>query len=64
MATKVAAGISDLAAIDPADYRYFTEQTWPALFARLRAEDSVHYCTEGMFAPYWSVTRYKDIVHV
>jgi cytochrome P450 len=64
MATKVAAETSDLAAIDPADYRYFTEQTWPAMFARLRAEDPVHYCTEGMFAPYWSVTRYKDIVHV
>ncbi|MBB4630910.1 cytochrome P450 [Sphingosinicella soli] len=63
MATKVAVA-SDLGATDPADYHHFIEQTWPALFARLRAEDPVHYCTEGLFAPYWSVTRYKDIVHV
>ncbi len=64
MATKTVAKTSGLAAIDPADYRYFTEQRWPAMFAQLRAEDPVHYCTEGMFAPYWSVTRYKDVVHV
>ena len=36
---------------------------WP-LFARLRKEDPVHYCKESAFGPYWSVTRYNDIVSV
>jgi len=34
------------------------------LFARLRAQDPVHFCPDSPFGPYWSVTRYKDIVHV
>jgi cytochrome P450 len=33
-------------------------------FERLRAEAPVHYCDESDFGPYWSVTRYKDIMHV
>jgi cytochrome P450 len=32
--------------------------------ARLRREDPVHYCRESAVGPYWSVTRYKDIVQV
>ena len=64
MATRLASGPNDLTGIDPADYRHYTEQTWQTMFARLRVGDPVHYCTEGPFAPYWSVTRYKDIVHV
>jgi cytochrome P450 len=34
------------------------------LFARLRAQDPVHYCPESEFGPYWSVTRHADIMHV
>lgn len=34
------------------------------LFARLRAEDPVHYCPASDFGPYWSVTRHQDIMHV
>lgn len=33
-------------------------------FARLREEDPVHYCKESQFGPYWSVTKYDDIMHV
>ena len=33
-------------------------------FARLRKEDPVHYCAESEFGPYWSITRFKDIVQV
>jgi cytochrome P450 len=33
-------------------------------FARLRQEDPVHYCAESQFGPYWSVTKYHDIMHV
>jgi cytochrome P450 len=31
---------------------------------RLRDEDPVHYCSESAVGPYWSVMKYKDIMHV
>jgi cytochrome P450 len=33
-------------------------------FKRLRDEAPVHYCPESFFGPYWSITRYADIVTV
>jgi cytochrome P450 len=33
-------------------------------FKRLRDEAPVHYCAESIHGPYWSVTRYDDIMHV
>ncbi|HWX62265.1 cytochrome P450 [Bradyrhizobium sp.] len=36
---------------------------WP-WFERLRKEAPVHYCTNSRIEPYWSVTRYHDIMHV
>lgn len=36
---------------------------WP-YFERLRAEAPVHYCADSEFGPYWSVTRYNDIMSV
>jgi cytochrome P450 len=36
---------------------------WP-WFERLRKEAPVHYCTNAPIEPYWSVTRYHDIMHV
>ena len=36
---------------------------WPH-FARLRQEDPVHYCTKSSFGPYWSITRFEDILAV
>jgi cytochrome P450 len=41
---------------------HFTSDTlWP-WFERLRAEDPVHYTAESEYGPYWSITRYADIV--
>lgn len=40
-----------------------TDTIWPYL-DRLRAEDPVHYCRSSIFGPYWSVMKYKDIMHV
>jgi len=31
-------------------------------FERLRAEDPVHYCPESIFGPYWSITKFNDIL--
>jgi cytochrome P450 len=36
---------------------------WP-YFERLRAEDPVHYCADSQFGPFWSITKYDDIMAV
>ncbi len=33
-------------------------------FARLRDEAPVHYCKDSMFGPYWSITRFEDIMEI
>jgi cytochrome P450 len=33
-------------------------------FERLRREDPVHYCRDGDFGSFWSVTKFDDIAHV
>jgi cytochrome P450 len=49
---------------DPGDPELFRSDThWP-YFDRLRQEDPVHYCSNSMFGPYWSVTRYNDIMDI
>jgi cytochrome P450 len=40
-----------------------TNSHWP-YFERLRKEAPVHYCAESEFGPYWSVTKYDDIMSV
>ena len=33
-------------------------------FERLRREDPVHYCKDSMFGPYWSITKFNDIMEI
>ena len=40
-----------------------TDTHWP-WFERLRAEDPVHWCRDSEFGPYWSITRFNDIMEV
>ena len=48
----------------PGAPRLFQNDTlWP-WFERLRKEEPVHYCTNAPIEPYWSVTKYNDIMHV
>ena len=48
----------------PGAPRHFRDDTlWP-WFERLRAEEPVHYCTNAPIEPYWSVTKYNDIMAV
>ena len=50
--------------IDVSDIELWrTDSHWP-LFARLRKEDPIHYCAESQFGPYWSITRFNDIMAV
>jgi cytochrome P450 len=46
---------------DPELFR--TDSHWP-WFERLRREAPVHYCRDSEFGPYWSVTKYNDIMAV
>jgi cytochrome P450 len=49
---------------NPGDPELFRTNThWP-WFERLRKEDPVHWCHDSEFGPYWSVTRYNDIMAV
>ncbi|MGB5948307.1 MAG: cytochrome P450 [Parvibaculum sp.] len=50
--------------IDVANPELFRSNAmWPH-FERLRREDPVHYCADSQFGPYWSVTKYHDIMAV
>jgi cytochrome P450 len=53
-----------LDAIDVSDPKLYQDNIWHPYFARLRREDPVHYCRASLYGPYWSVTKYKDIMQV
>src|SRR6188472_1575410 len=53
-----------LADYDPGDPELFKTDTFWPYFDRLRREDPVHYCKDSMFGPYWSITRYNDIMDI
>ncbi len=54
----------DLATLDVSRGELYEQHSWKPLFAKLRSEAPVHYCPDSFFGPYWSVTRYEDIVDV
>jgi len=50
--------------LDPSIKERFVDGSMFAVFERLRKEDPVHYCAESEFGPFWSVTKYNDIMTV
>ena len=50
--------------LNVADPGLYQEDSWRPYFARLRREAPVHYCRESAYGPYWSVTKFKDIMTV
>ena len=61
-AAEVAA--TPLEALNPARVDRFANDTiWP-VFERLRREDPVHFTPESEYGPYWSVTKWNDIMAV
>ncbi len=50
--------------IDVSNPYLYSEDTWHGFFARLRRDDPVHFCDSPLYGPYWSVTRYRDIMTV
>jgi cytochrome P450 len=50
--------------LDVSDARIYEQDAWRPYFERLRKEDPVHYQANSQFGPFWSVTRFEDIVAV
>lgn len=50
--------------IDVSQPELFQNDTVGLYFNRLRQESPVHYCPNSRFGPYWSVTRFNDIMAV
>ena len=50
--------------IDVSDPRLYEQDAWRPYFARLREEEPVHYLADSAFGPFWSITRFEDIVAV
>ncbi len=42
----------------------FENNNFWAYFERMRKEDPVHYCKNSNFGPYWSITKFEDILYV
>ncbi len=68
-ATSAGTGTDDpwsqpLETLDPSRAELFQTGAHHAYFKRLRAEDPVHYTADSPFGPYWSITRFHDIVAV
>lgn len=53
--------IEDIDVSNPFLYR---QNRWESYFKRLRDECPVHYQKNSAFGPFWSVTRYEDILFV
>lgn len=50
--------------INVANPELFKTQSAFRYFQRLRDEAPVHYCGQSQYGPYWSITRYEDIIQV
>ena len=44
--------------------RRFQDNSFWGFFERMRREDPVHYCKDSIFGPYWSITKFSDIMAV
>ena len=49
---------------DVSDPKLYQDDVWYPYFERLRREAPVHWCRESVYGPYWSVSKYKDIMQV
>jgi cytochrome P450 len=50
--------------IDVSDPKLYQDDIWYPYFARLRRDEPVHFHESDVLGPFWSVTKYKDIMRV
>jgi cytochrome P450 len=53
-----------LESLDPSRAELFQSGAHLEYFRRLRKESPVHFTSESMFGPYWSITKFNDIMAV
>ncbi|MFT5608068.1 MAG: cytochrome P450 [Pseudoalteromonas tetraodonis] len=53
-----------LETLDPSDGIIFQNEWHHEYFKRLRQEDPVHWSPTGPTGPYWSITKFNDIVEI
>ena len=71
IATKIkAADATDEVAATPLEElnparvdRFYNDTIWP-VFERLRREDPIHFTPDSEYGPYWSITKWNDIMAV
>ena len=61
-AAREQAYAASLDTLDMSEVKRFQDGTVLPYFERLRKEAPVHYCANGQFGPFWSITTYKDIM--
>ena len=49
---------------DVSQRELFRNNTMWGYFDRLRKEEPVHYCKDSEFGPYWSITKFEDIMEI
>ncbi|MDX2274442.1 MAG: cytochrome P450 [Hyphomonadaceae bacterium] len=55
---------TDLSKLDISRAERFRDYNFWPFFERLRKEDPVHYCPDSLNGPYWSITKFNDIMAV
>ncbi|MEM8825826.1 MAG: cytochrome P450 [Pseudomonadota bacterium] len=55
---------TDIPTFDPSEMELWTTRSWPEVFAAMRAADPLHYTADSAYGPYWSATKYKDIIEI
>jgi cytochrome P450 len=53
-----------LAELNVANPELFRQDAFWPYFERLREEAPVHYCGDSQYGPYWSISRYADIMEI
>ena len=61
---NAAANVMPIDKINVSNPDLFVDDTVGEHFARLRRDDPVHYCADSAYGPYWSITKYNDIMAV
>jgi len=50
--------------VDVSNPDLYLNNTIADYFTRLRKEDPVHYCADSAYGPFWSITKYHDIMSI
>ena len=53
-----------LETLDVSKAEIFQNNLHGEYFRRLRQESPVHYCPDSQFGPFWSITKFNDIVAI